>query len=92
MTAGTPLRWLAWPGAALPALTLFGFPVDAPAAAGDARALLGPLHRGACHRVWPSLIYVPVILPLLADLRPWRAIKLRRGAENGETPCPLRLP
>ena len=41
---------------------------------------------------WPSLIYVPAILLLLADLRPWRAIKLRRGAENGETPCPLRLP
>lgn len=41
---------------------------------------------------WPSLIYVPAILLLLADLRPWRAIKLRRGAENGETPCPLRQP
>jgi hypothetical protein len=41
---------------------------------------------------WPSLVYVPAILLLLADLRPWRAIKLRRGAENGETPCPLRLP
>lgn len=40
---------------------------------------------------WPSLVYVPAIL-LLADLRPWRAIKLLRGAENGETPCPLRLP
>ena len=41
---------------------------------------------------WPSLIYVPAILLLLADLRPRRAIKLRRGAENGETPCPLQLP
>jgi alpha-1,6-mannosyltransferase len=41
---------------------------------------------------WPSLVYVPAILLLLADLRPWLAIKLRRGAENGETPCPLRLP
>jgi alpha-1,6-mannosyltransferase len=38
---------------------------------------------------WPSLVYVPAILLLLADLRPWLAIKLRRGAENGETPCPL---
>ena len=36
--------------------------------------------------------YVPVILLLLADLCPWLAIKLRRGAENGETPCPLRRP
>jgi alpha-1,6-mannosyltransferase len=33
--------------------------------------------------------YVPAILLLLADLCPWLAIKLRRGAENGETPCPL---
>jgi hypothetical protein len=41
---------------------------------------------------WPSLIYVPAILLLLADLRPWRAIRLRRGAEHGETPCPLQLP
>jgi alpha-1,6-mannosyltransferase len=41
---------------------------------------------------WPSLVYVPAILLLLADLRPWIAIKLRRGAENGETPCPLRQP
>jgi hypothetical protein len=41
---------------------------------------------------WPSLVYVPAILLLLADLRPWLAIKLRRGAENGETPCPQRLP
>jgi hypothetical protein len=41
---------------------------------------------------WPSLIYVPAILLLLADRRPWLAIKLRRGAENGETPCPLTLP
>jgi alpha-1,6-mannosyltransferase len=41
---------------------------------------------------WPSLVYVPAILLLLADLRTWLAIKLRRGAENGETPCPLRLP
>jgi len=40
---------------------------------------------------WPSLVYVPAILLLLADLRPWLAIKLRRAAENGETPCPLRL-
>ena len=40
---------------------------------------------------WPSLVYVPAILLLLADLRPWRAIKLRRGAEHGETPCPLQL-
>lgn len=38
---------------------------------------------------WPSLVYVPAILLLLADLCPWLAIKLRRGAENGETPCPL---
>ena len=38
---------------------------------------------------WPSLVYVPAILLLLADLRPWLAIKLRCGAENGETPCPL---
>src|SRR5271154_5325658 len=38
---------------------------------------------------WPSLVYVPAILLLLADLRPWLAVKLRRGAENGETPCPL---
>jgi hypothetical protein len=41
------------------------------------------------HFFWPSLVYVPAILLLLADLRPWIAIKLRRGAENGETPCPL---
>ena len=41
---------------------------------------------------WPSLVYVPAILLLLADLRPWLAIKVRRGTENGETPCPLRLP
>jgi hypothetical protein len=40
---------------------------------------------------WPSLVYVPAILMLLADLRPWLAIKLRRGAQNGETRCPLRL-
>jgi alpha-1,6-mannosyltransferase len=38
---------------------------------------------------WPSLVYIPAILLLLADLRPWLAIKLRRGDENGETPCPL---
>jgi hypothetical protein len=37
---------------------------------------------------WPSLVYVPAILLLLADFRPWLAIRLRRGAENGETPCP----
>jgi len=118
MTAGTPLRWLAWPGAAVLALTLLGLLIDAPATAGDARvfrgtgfwslaglttlialplrALLwpatGPLHRGACPRVWPSLVHVPAILLLLADLRPWLAIKLRRGTENGEAPCPLRLP
>jgi hypothetical protein len=41
---------------------------------------------------WLSLVYVPAILPLLADLRPWLAIRHRRGAEFGETPCPLRLP
>jgi hypothetical protein len=40
----------------------------------------------------PSLITTPTILPLLADLRPGRAIKLRRGAEHGETPCPLPSP
>jgi hypothetical protein len=41
---------------------------------------------------WPSLVYVPAILLLLADLRPWRVIRFRRGAEHGETPCPLQLP
>ena len=41
---------------------------------------------------WPSLVYVPAILLLLADLGPRLAIKLRRGAEIGDTPCPLRLP
>lgn len=38
---------------------------------------------------WPPLVYVPAILLLLADLRSWLAIRLWRGAENGETPCPL---
>ena len=41
---------------------------------------------------WPSLVYVPALLLLLADLRPWLAIKRRRGDEIGETPCPLQLP
>ena len=41
---------------------------------------------------WPSLVFVPAILLLLADLRRWLTIEFRRGAENGETPCPLRLP
>ena len=41
---------------------------------------------------WPSLIYAPAILLLLADLRPWRAIRHRRGTEIGEIACPLRLP
>ncbi|WP_084623220.1 glycosyltransferase 87 family protein [Acidisphaera rubrifaciens] len=39
---------------------------------------------------WPSLVYVPAILLLLADLRPWRAIRFRRGPQHGERPCPLR--
>jgi hypothetical protein len=76
MTARMPLRWLVWLGTALLALTLFGLLLDVPAAEGDDR------------RFWPSLVCVPAIL-LLADHRPWLAIKLRRGAENGETPCPL---
>lgn len=37
---------------------------------------------------WPSLVYVPTILLLLADLRPWLAIKPRSSAENGEISCP----
>jgi len=41
---------------------------------------------------WPSLVYVPALLLLLADLRPWLAIKRRRSGEIGETPCPLQLP
>jgi hypothetical protein len=41
---------------------------------------------------WLWLVYVPAIPLLLADLRPWLAIRHRRGAEIGETPCPLRLP
>jgi hypothetical protein len=40
---------------------------------------------------WPSLVYLPAILLLLADLRARIAIKTRPGAETGETPCPLRL-
>jgi len=68
-----------------------------PAVVASSRALLwlatAPLllieDRPGDRFFWPSLIYVPAILLLLADLRPWLAIKLRRGTENGETPCPL---
>jgi alpha-1,6-mannosyltransferase len=41
---------------------------------------------------WPSLIYVPTILLLLADLRLGFAIKLRRGAAKGDTICPPQSP
>jgi alpha-1,6-mannosyltransferase len=41
---------------------------------------------------WPSLVYVPATLLLLADLRPRLTIKLRRRAGLGDTACPLRLP
>jgi alpha-1,6-mannosyltransferase len=41
---------------------------------------------------WPSLLYVPATLLLLADVRTRLAIKLRRRAELGDTACPLRLP
>ncbi len=41
---------------------------------------------------WPSIIYVPAILLLLADLRPRLAIDLQRGTRKGETVCPLQLP
>ena len=40
---------------------------------------------------WPSLVYVPAN-PLLADLRPRLAIKLRRHAGMGDNACPPRLP
>jgi alpha-1,6-mannosyltransferase len=35
---------------------------------------------------WPSLIYIPAILLLLADLRLRIMLKHQRGAEIGETP------
>jgi alpha-1,6-mannosyltransferase len=41
---------------------------------------------------WPSLVYVPAILLLLADLRHRIAIRHRRGPETGDTSCPLQLP
>jgi hypothetical protein len=41
---------------------------------------------------WPSLVYAPATLLLLADLRPRLTIKLRRRAGLGDTACPLRLP
>jgi alpha-1,6-mannosyltransferase len=40
----------------------------------------------------PSLVYVPAILLLLVDLRPWLAIKLRRRAGMGDNACPLQQP
>jgi hypothetical protein len=39
-----------------------------------------------------SPVTIPAILLLPADLRPFRAIKLWRGAEHGETLCPLQSP
>jgi Glycosyltransferase family 87 len=51
-------------------------------------------HWGACPRgpfLLAPLVYVPAILLLPADLRPRLAIKLRRGAEIGDTLCPPRL-
>jgi hypothetical protein len=41
---------------------------------------------------WPSLVYVPATLLLLADLHPRLTIKFRRRAGLGDTVCPLRLP
>jgi hypothetical protein len=41
---------------------------------------------------WPSLVYLPATLLLLAELRPWLAIKRRRCAGMGDTTCPLQLP
>jgi hypothetical protein len=42
--------------------------------------------------IWPSLVYVPATLLLLADLHPRLTIKFRRRAGLGDTVCPLRLP
>ncbi len=41
---------------------------------------------------WPSLIYVPAIVLLLADIRPWLMTKRRHGAGMGDTACSRRLP
>jgi hypothetical protein len=41
---------------------------------------------------WPSLLYVPATLLLLADLRPRLVMKLRRRAGMGGSTCPLQLP
>ena len=41
---------------------------------------------------WPSLVYVPAMLLLLADLRSRLVMKLRRHAGMGSSSCPLQLP
>jgi hypothetical protein len=75
--------------AALLALAAGGLLLDIPVSTGEARILRVNVLIGL---LMPSLVYVPAILLLLADLRPRLAIKLRRGAEIGDTLCPLRLP
>ncbi len=41
---------------------------------------------------WPSLVYLPAILLLMADLRDRILIRARRGPATGDASCPLQLP
>ncbi len=78
------LAWLALPAVAAPSRALL-WRATAP-------LLLTGEPVAADRFVWPSLVYVPAILQLLADRRHRIAIRQRRGPATGDASCPLQLP
>jgi alpha-1,6-mannosyltransferase len=76
--------WLALPAVIAPARALLWL------ATAPLLLVIGPIPHDQF--IWPSLVYVPATLLLLADLHPRLTIKFRRRAGLGDTVCPLRLP
>jgi alpha-1,6-mannosyltransferase len=76
--------WLALPAVIAPARALLWL------ATVPLLLVIGPIPHDQF--IWPSLVYAPATLLLLADLHPRLTIKFRRRAGLGDTACPLRLP
>ena len=76
--------WLALPAVIAPARALLWL------ATAPLLLVIGPIPHDQF--IWPSLVYVPATLLLLADLHPRLTIKCRRRAGLGDTVCPVRLP
>ncbi|HEX3984941.1 MAG TPA: hypothetical protein VHX12_14710, partial [Acidisoma sp.] len=74
--------WLALPAVVAPSAALIWL------STAPLLLVIGPVPHDRF--IWPSLIYVPAALLLLADLRRHRATSRRLATETGDLSCPLQ--